>query len=125
MKDARLGTILRRVLMMSMSAPIAVGAASCGGAIESIAADEDSGPGGYEHPDARAPRDGGTYTDAMLSFDSPGRDQFVGDAGPGTCGDDAAALLDCPFASSGRFRPAPAAACDVGEESIPEVTKHE
>jgi hypothetical protein len=94
MKDARLGTMLRRVLMMSMSAPIAVGAASCGGAIESIATDEDSGSGGYEHPDARAPRDGGSYTDAMLSFDSPGRDHFVGDAGPGTCGEDAAALPD-------------------------------
>ena len=109
MKDARLGTILRRVLMMSMGAPIAVGAASCGGAIESIATDEDSGPTGYEHPDARAPRDGGTYTDAMLSFDSPGRDQFVGDTGPGTCGDDAAVLPD----SGGfcfKYVPAP---CDV------------
>ena len=94
MKDARLGTMLRRVLMMSMGAPIAVGAASCGGAIESIAADEDSGSTGNERPDARAKGEGGTYTDAMFSFDSPGRDQFVGDAGPGTCGDDAAVLPD-------------------------------
>lgn len=33
-------------------------------------------------------------------------------------GQDAAAVLKCPFASSGKFRPAPAAACDVGEEEV-------
>lgn len=111
MRNARLGMTLRRVLLMSMAAPLAVGAASCGGGLEEVAADEDSGPNGIEHAvDAASAHDAGPYSDVMAIYDSPGRDQFVADSGPGTCGDDAAVLPDTGSGVCWNYVPAP---CDV------------
>ncbi len=107
MKNARLGTTLRRVLLMSMAAPLAAGAASCGGALDEVATAEDSGPDAVEHARDAAVHDAGPYSDVMAIFDSPAPDQFVADTGPGTCGDDAAVLPDAGDGVCWSYVPAP------------------
>ena len=108
MNEARLRSLFRKVLFLSMGAPAAMAAASCGGAVASITGEDDGGGDSPCDCNGGGDPDGGS--DGRDAMGRPDRltepDRFLPDGG--ACGNDAAALPDATQCL--RYVPKP---CDV------------